>query len=244
MNPRLIIVLCLAFCSLSAHAGEPLEFLVYGASGKVGGHIVGEALARGHRVTAVSRDPARMTETHENLSVVKGDLLDGDSVATLVAGRDIVVVSVRGVVGDSGDPADTVVRIGAQRVVEALRRNGEGAGRLLHVGGASTLELKPGVLLADRLPMALLPKSFELEIGGQILVLDYLRGVSDVDWTYVTPPRTFIRGKRRGEYRIGGDRLMVDAQGKSKLSRADFAVAVVDEAENAAFVRKRFSVAY
>ena len=245
MTARAIFTLCCLFLLISAFAGqddESLDFLVYGATGKVGSRIVDEALARGHRVTAVSRDPAKIDRSHENLAVVKGDLLDPASVAALVAGRDIVVVSVRGVPGDSDDPEDTVVRIGAQNVVEALRQHG--GGRLLHVGGAGTLEIEPGVLLADRLPKAFMPKSLELEIAGQILVLDYLRGVDDVDWTYVTPPRSFFRGKRRGEYRIGGERLMENAQGKSAISRADFAVALVDEAEHAAFVRQRFSVAY
>ena len=245
MIARAIFALSLLSQAFSVFAGqdvESLDFLVYGATGKVGSRVVDEALARGHRVTAVSRNPAQIDRKHENLDVVKGDLLAPASVAALVAGRDIVVVSVRGVPGDSGDPEDTVVRIGVQNVVEALRR--QGSGRLLHVGGAGTLEIQPGVLLAERLPKAFMSKSLELEIAAQILVLDYLRGVDDVDWTCVTPPRSFFRGKRRGEYRIGGERLMEDAQGKSAISRADFAVAVVDEAENAAFVRQRFSVAY
>ena len=128
-----------------------LNILVYGASGKVGQHIVDEALGRGHTVTAVSRDPSRIVRNHENLVTARGDILDPDSVAGLVDGHDIIVVSVRGVVGDSGDPSETVVFRGVDNVVKALRTIGAGAPRLIHVGGAGSLEIEPGVLLADRL---------------------------------------------------------------------------------------------
>ena len=223
---------------------DSLNILVYGASGKVGNHVVDEALNRGHRVTAVSRDPARISRVHDRLLIARGDVLDPDSVASLVAGQDVVIVSVRGIAGNSKDPADAVPRLAAANVVTALREPGNETGRLIHVGGAGSLELKPGVLLADRLPKIFMPKSLELEIAGQILTLEYLRTVSDVNWTYATPPRSFTNGRRTDSYRTGGDRLMEDAQGRSRISRADFAVALIDEAENAAHVRQRFSVAY
>lgn len=221
-----------------------LELLVYGGSGKVGTYIVSEALERGHTVTAVSRDPAGITLSHERLTVVRGDLLDSGRVAELVKGMDTVVTSVRGVVGDSEDPTQTVVRLGVESVVTALRALGPGAARLIHVGGAGTLEVEPGVLLADRLPALFMSKTLKTEIAGQALVLDYLRGVHDVNWTYITPPKTLNGRKRTGVYRIGGDRMLRDDKGRSILSRADFAVALIDEAERGAFLQQRFSVAY
>jgi putative NADH-flavin reductase len=65
-----------------------------------------------------------------------------------------------------------------------------------------------------------------------------------VKWTYVTPPKRFTNGPRTGTYRIGGDRALTDDRGRTRLSRADFAVALIDEAEQAAHVRQRISVAY
>lgn len=221
-----------------------LNILVYGASGKVGKHVVDEALNRGHRVTAVSRDPARISRVHDRLSVERGDVLKPDSVARLVSAHDVVIVSVRGIAGNSKDPADAIPRLAAANVVAALREPGNETSRLIHVGGAGSLELEPGVLLADRLPKIFMPKNLELEIAGQVLTLNYLRTLDDVYWTYITPPRSFTPGRRTGTFRIGGDQLMEDANGKSRISRADFAVALIDEAENAAFIRQRFSVAY
>jgi len=223
---------------------DSLKILVYGASGKVGSHVVDEALNRGHLVTAVSRDPSRITQIHDNLSVVQGDILDPESVASLVADQDVIVVSVRGIVGNSRDTGDAVPRIAAEVVVKALRNIGDDAPRLIHVGGSGSLEVEPGVLYADTLPKVFLPKSLEPEIAGQVLALEYLRTVTDVGWSYATPAKNFTNGKRTGTFQIGGDQLLEDSRGKSRISRADFAVALIYEAENAEHVQQRFSVAY
>jgi len=223
---------------------QSLRILVYGATGKVGTHVVDEALQRGHQVTAVSRDPSRIQKQHENLSVVAGDLLDSASIADLASDKDVIVISVRGILGKSKDPENALQRVAVERVVEVLREIGDDAARLIHVGGSGTLEVKPGVLYADTIPKMFVPKNLELEIQGQVLALEYLRGVTDVKWSYATPAKDFTNGKRTGEFRIGGDAVMQDERGKSRISRSDFAVALINEAETAAHVRKRFSVAY
>ena len=233
----------------SGHAAEEarsdsLKILVYGATGKIGSHVVDEALNRGHFVTAVSRNPSRITQIHHNLSAVQGDILDPESVASLVVDQNVVIVSVRGIVGKSKDPNDALQRIAAERMVHALRDIGDDAPRLIHVGGSGSLEVEPGVLYADKIPKVLLPKKLELEIAGQVLALEYLRTVTDVNWSYATPPKNFTNGKRTGTYQIGGDQILEDSRGRSRISRADFAVALIDEAENAEHVRQRFSVAY
>ena len=63
-------------------------------------------------------------------------------------------------------------------------------------------------------------------------------------WTYVTPAKNFTNGSRTAQYRIGGDDLLEDAWGRSRVSRADFAVALIDEAESAAHLQQRISIAY
>jgi len=221
-----------------------LRILVYGASGKVGSEVVNEALHRGHSVTAVSRDPSRITRVHERLSAVRGDVLDEESVRELVSNQDVVIISVRGVVGDSSNPRDAVPYIAVENVVNTLRGHGDGAARLIHVGGSGSLEVKPGVMYADTMPTAFMPRKLEVEIFGQVLALEYLRGVTDVQWSFATPAKYFTNGKRTGVFRIGGDQMMKDKRDRSNISRADFAVAVIDEAETAKYVGQRFSVAY
>ena len=223
---------------------EGLDILVYGATGNIGTLVVDEALARGHKVTAVSRDPSQITKQHPNLAAVAGDLLDDASIAALLAGRDIVVTSVRGVIGDGKDPRNSLQYLAVTKVVRQMRVMGADAPRLIHVGGSGSLEVKPGVTYADRLPKIFLPKGLEAEIGGQILALEFLRTVTDVPWTYVTPPKNFTNGERTGDFRVGGDQLLEDRRGRSRISRADFAVAILDEAELPRHTGKRFSVAY
>ncbi len=223
---------------------DSLNILVYGATGKIGSLVVDEALSRGHVVTAVSRNPAQIEQSHENLSAVRGDLLDPESIASLVVDQDVVIISVRGIIGKSKSPESALQRIAVEKVVNVLRDLGVSAPRLIHVGGSGSLEVEPGVLYADKLPKVFLPKNLELEIRGQVLALEYLRTVDDVKWSYATPAKNFTNGERTGEFRLGGDQLLEDAKGKSRISRADFAVALVDEAENANYVRQRFSVAY
>jgi len=231
------------YAATESRAGG-LKILVYGATGKIGKHVVDEALNRGHLVTAVSRDPSRINQIHDNLVAVQGNILDSESISRLVVGQDVVIISVRGVVGKSKDPNDAVQRIAVEKVVEVLRDIGDDAPRLIHVGGAGSLEVAPGVLYADKLPKVFLPKKLELEIGGQVLALDYLRSVNDVRWSYATPPKNLTNGKRTGSFRIGGDQLLENSHGRSKVSRADFAVALINEVENAEYVMRRFSVAY
>ena len=249
LTVAVLVLLPGILCATEEPQSEPAssKLIVYGATGRVGSRVVSEALSRGHRVTAVSRDPGRITQEHQNLSAVRGDVLDAESVAGLVVGHDVIVVAVRGSVDKSKDPEKTVHRLAAEVLVEVLRDLGESAPRLIYVGGAGSLEVKPGVLYADSIPRLMrmmMPGSLRQEIAGHVLVLEYLRGVDDVRWTYISPAKKFGPGERTGIYRIGGDQMMEDEKGKSIISMEDFSVALVDEIENPRFVGKRFSVAY
>lgn len=244
MRWAIIAYLTLIPAVAAGQTEHALDIVIYGASGEVGSHVVQEALDRGHRVVAVSRNPAQLAMQHENLSAVKGDLLDTASVTETVTGRDVVILSVRGVIGDSGRPESALQFIAAETLVDVLFRQGDQAPRLIHVGGSGSLEVEPGVSFAAKLPKILIPKHLEIEILGQILALWFYRKVDDVRWTYVTPPTNFTNGPRTGVFRIGGDRALKDDRGRTRVSRADFAVALIDEAEQAKHVRRRISVAY
>ena len=66
----------------------------------------------------------------------------------------------------------------------------------------------------------------------------------NVDWTYLCPAAKLVPGERTGNYLVGKDRLVVDANGKSVISMEDLAVALLDEAETPRHSRERFTVAY
>ena len=244
MRAVILVWSALLLVTATAHAEQELDIVIYGATGEVGSHAVHEALRRGHRVIAVSRNPAQVEMQHANLSVVEGNLLDKAGVARTVTGKDVVILSVRGVIGNSGKPESALQFIAAETLVDVLFPLGKNAPRLIHVGGSGSLEVEPGVLFAAKLPKILLPKDLEIEILGQMLTLEFFRKVDDVNWTYVTPPMNFTNGPRTGVFRLGGDRALKDSRGRTRVSRADFAVALIDEAEQARHPRQRISVAY
>src|SRR5210317_726100 len=124
MRRIIIMPLVLILVAGVAHADDALDIVIYGATGAVGSYIVQEALDRGHRVTAVSRNPEQVVMQHDNLSVVKGDLLDTASVTATVTGRDVVILSVRGVIGDSGMPENALQFMAAETLVDVLFRQG------------------------------------------------------------------------------------------------------------------------
>ena len=241
---RLIATLFWVLSASTLCADDALDIVIYGATGEVGSHVVQEALDRGHRVTAVSRKPDQVEMQHDKLSVVKGDLLNPASVEEIVRGKDAVVLSVRGVIGNSGNATSALQFIAAETLVDVLSRQGDRAPRLIHVGGSGSLEVEPGVLYAEKLPTIILPKSLEVEILGQILALEFYQKVDDVNWTYITPPKNFTNGPRTGVFRLGDQRALLDVRGRTRLSRADFAVALINELEQAQHVRQQFSVAY
>jgi putative NADH-flavin reductase len=218
--------------------GPSLAITVYGGNGQIGRRIVEEALARGHRVTVVSRHPPPGGAPRERLSQARGDILDGVGVARQLAGQDAVVDATSSGAGFKPEGEDFHPRA-ARTLVGALRGLGAAAPRLLVVGGAGSLEVGPGRTLIDTMPMLA-----HGEPLGARMALEYYRTVTDVAWAFVSPSLQITPGTRTGRFRIGEDTLLRDAAGDSRISMEDFAVAVLDEIEHPAHLQRRFTVGY
>jgi putative NADH-flavin reductase len=233
----LSFVLCLGLVAVGvgiAHAANPLRIVVYGGTGNIGQRIVREALDRGDTVTVVVRDPSAMAEQLPRLHVVKGDVLDSAEVARTISGSDVVVsaVSFR-----KPTPDSAAYRRAAESLMTALRSLGSRAPYLIVVGGAGSLQQPPGVHFE-------IPAAWRDEVDGQNDSLAYYRTVGDVRWTYLSPAYMITPGTRSGRFRLGGDQFITDAKGDSRISMEDYAVAIVDEAEKPAHVRRRFTIGY
>ncbi|MGK5730562.1 NAD(P)-dependent oxidoreductase [Streptomyces sp. URMC 124] len=212
------------------------KIALFGANGTIGSRVLREALDRGHQVTAVVRDPAKLTEKHENLTVVTGDVLDPRSVEAVAQGQDVVVSAVGG--GDGPGHVATI-EPAAKSLVAGVRALGDKAPRLITVGGAGSLRTPDGkqVWDAEGLPEFLLQI---MHAHGD--ALDYYRTVTDVRWTNLSPAGLIEPGERTGTYRTALDDLVVDGNGKSRISAEDYAVALVDEIEEANHIGERFTV--
>ncbi|MFD9125873.1 NAD(P)-dependent oxidoreductase [Kitasatospora sp. NPDC059571] len=209
---------------------------VFGANGAIGRCVVTEALARGHRVTAAVRDPVR----YQGLStaVVHGDVLAEADVARVAAGQDVLVSAVGG--GD-GPGHLRLIEPAARSLVAGLRELGDASPRLIAVGGAGSLETAPGVRVWDTpgLPDRVLQI---MHAHGDALA--FYRTVADIRWTVLSPAADIGPGERTGTYRTDTDRLVIDAEGRSRISLPDFAVALVDEIEQPQHLGERFTCAH
>jgi len=221
----------------NATAAESLRITVFGGTGNIGKRIVSEAVNRGHQVTVISRDPSRVKNQPGGVSVKQGNVLDVEQVAKLAAGQDVVISAVGA--DRANNPDYHIYRKAGESLVKALRTLGPKAPRLIVVGGAGSLEIRPGVLLVTTIPEA-----YKAEVLGQQEALDYYRTVADVKWSYFSPAGSIAPGKRTGKFRLGGDQLVTDAKGDSNISIEDYAVAMIDEAEKAQHVQKRFTIGY
>ena len=213
-----------------------MKIAIFGASGWIGGTITREALSRGHTVTAVVRDPARLQLTHERLTVATGDVTDPARVASVVAGHDAVAAAI----GGRREGNHQVVPAAARALLTGLAQ--AGVKRLVWVGGGSSLEVAPGVRLFDTPQF---PAEWKTEALSQIEALDIFRASrGNVEWSYLSPPLNIEPGQRTGQYRTGGDQLLKDEKGESRISVEDYAVAFLDELEYPTHIRQRFTVAY
>jgi putative NADH-flavin reductase len=221
----------------SASAAEQLKIAVIGGNGMIGQRIVREALDRGHHVTVIVRDPSRVDTAHERLQLRQGDVLDGAQISRLIAGQDVVVNAVGS--ARAKTPDRSLYRKAAESLVIVLRGLGEKAPRLIVVGGVGSLKEASGQLVLERIPPERKPEHL-----GQKAALDYYRTVRDVSWTYVSPPGSILPGPRTGVFRLGDDTVLVNDKNESHITMEDYAVAIVDEAENPRHVGRRFTVGY
>ncbi len=211
-----------------------MKIALFGVNGMIGQSIAQEALSRGHEVTAIVRDPSRLSLTHPHLTAVAGDVLDPASVARTVSGHDVVVSAI----GPGASQQPQVVVDAARSLLAGLPHTG--VQRLIVVGGAGSLEVAPGVQLVDApdFPEGWRPVALAHRDALQVY------HSSNLDWTYISPAAFIAPGERTGGYRTGTDQLVTDENGESRISTEDYAVALVNEIENPQFIRRRFTVAY
>lgn len=212
--------------------------VLIGASGFVGTAILEELLNRGYCVTAVVRNTEKMTIRNANLSVVKADVSDVNTLAAVCKGKDAVISAYNPGWANPDIYEETLKNY--PLILEAVRKSG--VKRLLCVGGAGTLFCAPGIRVVDS---GAIPA--EIMGGAKSLGEFYLNTLcneKEIDWVFFSPAGSLEPGKRTGKFRLGKDDLIVDETGKSHISVGDYALAMVDELEQANHHRERFTIGY
>lgn len=205
-----------------------MKVAILGANGKAGSAILKEAKKRDLDVTAIVRDAAKITDGTPVLekdvySLTTEDISDFD-----------VLVSALGFWGDVSEFTGST-----QQLIDILTNQKT---RLLVVGGAGSLYVDPEhtVRLSETPDF---PDGFKPLATAMGKGLDLLEAAKNVNWTYLSPAAEFdAEGPATGQYVIAGEELATDKDGKSYISYADYAIAMVDEIEKNAHPNQRFSV--
>ncbi|MCS3552892.1 MULTISPECIES: NAD(P)-dependent oxidoreductase [unclassified Sphingobacterium] len=209
-----------------------MKVAIIGASGFIGSAILNEALSRGHDITAIVRNPEKVTVSEPRLNVKKGDVIKEEELISLLKGNEAVISAY------SANDSSTYVKA-ITAIINATKK--AGITRLLAVSGAGSLEVKPGVQLLDT-------PEFPAEWKGGATAtrdaFDVIKQVTDLDWSVLSPAMVIEPGPRTGVFRLGKDQVLFNDKGESKISTVDFAVALLDELERPAHIKQRFTLAY
>jgi putative NADH-flavin reductase len=202
-----------------------VKIAIYGASGMIGSRVAAEAVRRGHEVLGITRSGG---EQPAGVQAVVGSANDAASVKEVASSADVLVSAMgpsRTGEGPQGflDAIDTLI-------------GSVGGTRLVVVGGAGSLVVD-GNRLVDGPDFPEMYKAESLVVAG---VLDTLRATpADVNWTMLSPAHVIAPGERTGTFRLGLDEPVGE-----HISAEDFAVALLDELEKPAHLRRRFTLGY
>lgn len=204
---------------------------IIGASGKSGNLILKETVERGHVVTAIVRDAAKVK--NQNVSVLEKNIFDLK--ADDIKDFDVVVNAFNAPFGEEH------LHVEAGRVlIEALK--GTPQTRLIVVGGAGSLFVDEAKTVR-KFDTPEFPDAYLATAKNMGKNLEELQNTSGFQWTYISPAGFFdAEGKRTGSYQKGGDRLVFNSKGQSYISYSDYAIAMLDEIENPQHINERFTV--
>ena len=202
------------------------KIAIIGATGRAGSQLLEEALRRGHSVTAIARDTSKI-DAREGVVSKAVDALDAAALQAAIAGHDVVI------------SAAHFATLPAGAVVGPVKK--AGVKRLLVVGGAGSLLLPDGTRVIDSEGF---PEAYKAEASAGAEFLANLREERDLDWTFLSPSAEFVEGERTGKFRLGQDDLLVSSEGRSWITFADYAIAMLDEVQAPKHSRQRFTVGY
>jgi uncharacterized protein len=215
-----------------------MKIAIVGATGFIGSKLRDEAVNRGHVVTAVTRSPDKLPKNDRTIPA-PGDVNDVPLLTRYLRGQDAVIHSYAPGRGLDAQESMTKQRAGTLSIIAATKA--AGVKRLLAVGGAGSLEVSPGVAHFDTPEF---PAAYQGGARATAQIKDLLRAEKDLDCTFLCPSTSIAPGERTGKFRLGGDQLLIGADGQSRISVEDYAVAMIDELENPKHTGHRFTVGY
>ncbi|MGW9210937.1 NAD(P)-dependent oxidoreductase [Embleya sp. NPDC055664] len=217
-----------------------MNLLVVGAAGGTGMRLVAQALVAGHHVTALARDPRRVTTRHEHLHVIAGDALDPDTIDAVVPGHTAVLSAL----GATTRAPTTIYSRGTAN----LRRSMTAAGvRRLVCLSSGALDSGAGVPAAQRLVTRLIVKPLHRHAYADMHRMEQDLAEADpradaLDWTVIRVPM-LTNGPRTGTYRYSPDESR-PLDRPTRLSRADLADFILGHVDDRETFATRVAISY
>lgn len=205
-----------------------MKMTLIGVTGDTGQSLLEQALARGHDVTAVARNPAKVAVQHDRLHLCQGDVTSASSLIEAFSGCDVVISCVGVSNPGQARKGTTVYSVGTQNIVEAMRKTNQE--RLIVVSSAGVAPRKGAPILYK-----LIIKPFFLEPAYRDMrIMENFLSQTVMDWTIVRPPY-LTASPLRTDYRLQADHNFDDDR---PLARASLAHFLVTEAESPRFIRR------
>lgn len=211
-----------------------MKIAVIGATGMAGSRIAAEAAQRGHTVSGFSRSERTDNRAPDGISLAAADATDPGAMARIAAQHDVIVLATRPVPGTEDEVSSLLTT-----VLDAALNLGR---RVIVIGGAGPLKSPDADQLVIDDPR-FVPRQWRAIAQSSVDQFDAC-ATHPADWAYMSPPALFGPGTRTGTYRRGEDRILIDANGESRISAEDFAIAALDEIENPEPGLRHFTVAY
>ncbi len=212
-----------------------MKLIVFGATGGTGQHLVKQALAQGHMVTAFVRNPAKFGVSHPGLRIVQGDVLDAASVEQAVSGHDAVLAAL-------GAPARDTNKVrseGTRNIISAMEKTG-----VRRLVCQTSLGYGDSIQVLDRTPFyfrhIIVPFFLRRVFADHALQEDVIKQ-SSVDWIIVRPGN-LTDGERTGRYRHGF--AASDQAITVSVSRADVADFMLKQLSDDTYLRKTPGLSY
>ena len=210
-----------------------MKLTIFGATGATGTILTKQALAAGHSVTAVVRDPGRLAVPHQQrLEVVTADVLDPASISPAVTGADAILTAV----GPQGTGPSTLRQDSARSIIQAMQETG--ARRLLAVSGSIVADEGESPYLRYLLK-PLVRRTFLRNVCADLRGTEDEIHASDLDWTIFRPP-TLTNKPARGTYRTAAGRNLPHC---FNISRADLVACMLSLLDDRATVDKHICIA-
>jgi uncharacterized protein len=219
-----------------------MKIAILGATGFIGSSILAEALTRPElQVTAIVRNPDAV-DSHARLTIVKGDIADGDALAVSIKGHDAFIHAWHP--GRAAALADVYEQsiAGHETIIAATKD--AGVPRLVCVGGAASLMTPEGKEYLDSSHWDKEFDPYRDSIRGTRALYYLLKDEANLNWVFIAPSAWLRPGERTGIFRTGKDDMLFAADGTSRISNEDYALALIDEVIAPRHHSERFTVGY